>query len=770
MRAAGGRPLGESGMFPGLKGLAQDAVIVTDADHCITALNPAAEALTAWSGAAAAGVPLAALLRPEGGGTTLVDGRCTVHTRDGRVHTAHAITTPIIDSAGRRLGAVTLLNARAQPPCAPAAQPQLDLAAPELGLAIDALGAGMRERAEEVTALMNVIPVALYIAHDADCISVTSNHAAERLLSPPQPTDPAEASPYAHRVFQNGVELGPHEMPIQRAAALGIPTNGAEYEIRFDDGNSKYIYGYATPLFEANGRTRGAVAAFIDVTERRHNENALRESEQRFRVLADNVPVMIWVADHEGNVTYLNKTWRQFTGRHREHMGAGWLEGVHPTDCERVKAEFRRHIDERATFALEMRLRRADGSYAWITDTATPLYLEGGEFAGYIGTCADITLTKLHEQHLEQADRRKDEFIATLAHELRNPLAPIRNALTILRSDDADHHGMRWAREVIERQVTQLVRLVDDLLDVARVACGHLELRRETIPVDSIIHDAIEASRPLLERGRHQLHVSLSAQTPYVHGDRTRLAEILINLLNNAAKYTPDGGEVWVICEHGDSRAVVRVRDNGIGIAPDALPGIFSMFTQLDSSLDRAQGGLGVGLALARKLAQLHDGALDAYSAGPGQGSEFVLTLPAVNAGPAEAPALAGAAVAPAAGALRVLVVDDSEDAAESLAMLLRLNGHAVDTAHEATSALRRLSEFRPEIVILDIELPGMSGYDLAQHIRRLPGGTDLTLIALTGRGRREERAQAFRSGFDHHLTKPVSVEELQQALAAHAH
>ena len=751
----------------------EDAVIVTDRNQCVTALNQAAEVLTGWRCNAAAGAPLSALLGAGAAQAAQPEGRCIVQARDGTLRAVNAVTSPILDPAGRRVGAVTVLSsggAQAAP-----ASGELDFASARVtGAVVDALGAGMRERAEEVAALMNLIPVAIYLAHDPDCHEVTSNRAADELLQPPGSAVDApsaeETHPYAHRVFQNGRELGPHEMPIQRAAAEGVATNGAEYEIRFEDGSCKYIYGYATPLFTGEGRTRGSVAAFVDVTERRRAENALRESEQRFRILADNVPVMIWVAGPDRKLTYVNKTWLEFTGRSlQENTGHNWLECVHPADRERVAQSYESSFGKREPFALELRLRRADGNYRWVMNTATPLYRRHGEFAGYIGSCTDITASKLYEQRLEQADRQKDEFIATLAHELRNPLAPIRNALHILRSGTTDTNGMRWAREVIERQVTQLVRLIDDLLDVARVTCGHLELRREVITIDSIVHDAVEASRPLLESNRHEFHISLPAKPVIIDGDRTRLAEIVINLLNNAAKYTPQGGQVWVVCEPCGEEVALRVRDTGVGIAPEALSGIFKMFTQLDTSLGRAQGGLGVGLALARKLAELHGGRLEASSAGLGLGSEFALWLPVVRQA-AEAAPKARAAAAPdaASGAgQRVLVVDDSEDAAESLAMLLRLNGHTVETANDGMAALQQSLAFAPEVVILDIGLPGMSGYEVAERIRRSPGGAKLTLIALTGWGRNEERAQAFAAGFDHHLTKPVSVEELQQLLAA---
>ncbi|MGE5524770.1 MAG: PAS domain S-box protein, partial [Rhodospirillaceae bacterium] len=472
---------------PPVVSLSDDAVIVTDAELRITALNRAAESLTGWRAANATGCALATVLGAPGAVAAPPEGRYVVRARDGAVHITHAMSTPIRDGAGRHLGAVTVLSAGERRQRTPRIDPEFDLSAPEIELAIDALGTGIRERAEEVAALMNVIPVAIYLAHDANCTAVTSNRAAETLLA----SDSDRYTPYPHRVFHDGRELGPHEMPIQRAAGQGIPTDGEEYEIRFEDGHSKYIYGYAKPLFDKNGRTRGSVAAFIDVTERRRHEDALRESEQRFRILADNVPVMIWVADRDGTPTYFNKAWREFTGRDASDMDASnWIDCVHPSDGERVKAEFGAAFERREPFTVELRLRAADGGFRWMVNRATPLYRDGGAFSGYIGTCTDITESKLHEQRLELADRQKDEFIATLAHELRNPLAPIRSAVDILGSTTTDRNGIRWAREVIERQVTQLVRLVDDLLDVARAACGHLELRRETVSIDRVVHEA----------------------------------------------------------------------------------------------------------------------------------------------------------------------------------------------------------------------------------------------------------------------------------------
>ncbi|HSQ03302.1 MAG TPA: PAS domain S-box protein [Burkholderiales bacterium] len=630
----------------------------------------------------------------------------------------------------------------------------------------------LRAPPEDLEALLNLIPVPIYLAHDPECRQMTTNRAAVDLLEPPpqKPADPEEEPhPYAHRVFHLGRELGPHEMPIQRAAAEGIETRGEEYEIVFEDYSVKHIFGYASPLYAADGSIRGSLATFIDITRRKRAENALRESEERFRLLADSAPVMIWVADNDGRHTYFNRTWLEFTGRSlAQEIETEPMSAVHVDDQAQVRAHYRSHFERREKFSMEYRMRRHDGVHRWVLNVGSPRHDANGEFVGYIGTCTDISNNKLYEQRLEQADRQKDEFIATLAHELRNPLAPIRNALHILGSDAVDAAGAQWAREVMERQVKQLVRLVDDLLDVARITRGHIELRRELTTVDSIINDAVEASRPLMEEGKHWLDVSIPGTPVSVNADHTRATEIIINLLNNAAKYTPRGGHIWIDCEVRTDEVAISVSDNGIGIEAKSLPRIFQMFTQLDHSLERAQGGLGVGLALARKLAELHGGRLEAASAGRGCGSRFTLSLPTAIDAKAAAP-LSPQGASDDVSPRRILVVDDNVDAAESLVRLLELMGHQVHTAHDGVSALKMLDAVQPDIVFLDIGLPGMNGYDLPQRVRQLPTSGHITLIALTGRGEEQERAHAFAAGFDDHLTKPVALETLRETLKRRA-
>ncbi len=369
-------------------------------------------------------------------------------------------------------------------------------------------------------------------------------------------------------------------------------------------------------------------------------------------------------------------------------------------------------------------------------------------------------------RELRDADRRKDEFLATLAHELRNPLAPIRNALQLLRMPGASVAVADDARLMMERQLQQMVRLVDDLLDVSRITRNRLELRRERIEFAAVIQSAIETSRPLIEQGRHKLTVHLPTDGVYLDGDAVRLAQVFSNLLNNSAKYTEPGGDISLTAQVDDGQVVVRVADTGIGIPAESLPQVFEMFSQVERNLNRAQGGLGIGLTLVRRLVEMHGGSVEAHSAGPEKGSEFVVRLPTVAPAPAEAaprdePAPAAEAAAPS----RVLVVDDNLDAAKSLAALLKMQGHEVRVAYDGRSALELAAGFLPQFVLLDIGMPGMDGYEVARRLRTIPNLQRARLAALTGWGQPEDRRRSAEAGFDYHLVKPVEPQRLQELL-----
>ncbi len=378
---------------------------------------------------------------------------------------------------------------------------------------------------------------------------------------------------------------------------------------------------------------------------------------------------------------------------------------------------------------------------------------------------ADLIERKQGEEALREADRRKDTFLATLAHELRNPLAPVRNAVQILRLKGATGPELQWAQEVIDRQVHQMTRLVDDLLDISRITRDKLELRKEWIDLAKVLHSAVETSRPFIEECRHELIVELPAQMIVVDADPIRLAQVFANLLNNAAKYSDINGRIVLSARREDGKAVVSVRDGGIGIAPDMQPRVFDLFSQAESSMERGRGGLGVGLMIVKRLAEMHGGSVTVFSEGLGKGSEFVVRLPVVTSG-LTAPRKSDETMAMAPVPRRVLVVDDNRDSAVSLGKVLSMLGYDIRTANDGLAGLEAAAAFRPEVAVLDIGMPRMSGYDLARNVRRQAWGKDMLLIAVTGWGQAEDRQRTAEAGFDHHLIKPVDPAELARLLA----
>lgn len=374
---------------------------------------------------------------------------------------------------------------------------------------------------------------------------------------------------------------------------------------------------------------------------------------------------------------------------------------------------------------------------------------------------------KIHEaETLKEADRRKNEFLATLAHELRNPLAPIRNAVELLDDSPQDSGAARMAQAMIRRQVGHMVHLIDDLLDVSRIAKGKLQLRREPVELAAIIESAIEESRPMIDAAKHRLTIVLPAERIVLDADATRLSQVFSNLLTNAAKYTDRGGEIRLCAEREDGEIVISIRDSGIGIEAGQLTRIFDMFSQAEPALARSQGGLGIGLSLVKTLVELHGGSIVAASDGPGRGSEFRVRLPVLVVAPQQTTASAAGERKPEASPKqRLLVVDDNVDAAMSLSILLRRMGHDVCTAYDGLEAVQAAAAFRSDVVLLDIGLPKMNGYEAAREIRRQPGGDCVTLIALTGWGQEEDKRRAVEAGFDHHITKPVDVRALGQLL-----
>ncbi|MGE0761441.1 MAG: MASE1 domain-containing protein [Pirellulaceae bacterium] len=496
---------------------------------------------------------------------------------------------------------------------------------------------------------------------------------------------------------------------------------------------------------------------------------SLTQSEDRFRRATRAVSGVIWEWDMRTGHVYRSEGLYDLIGVRPEEVPptrTWWLERIHPDDRARLMVGADKLLAEAVQFAGDYRLRHEDGRWIDVWERGLIEREPGGNAVRLVGFTADITDRKRAEELLREADRHKDEFLAMLAHELRNPLAPMRNAVQVLTIKASGEPDLQWAGEVLDRQVHAMSRLVDDLMDVSRVNQGKVILQRSQVELSQVLRGAIETSRPLIEQMEHKLLVSLPSHPIRIDGDLTRLTQVFINLLNNAAKYMERGGRIDVRAEYRDEEVAVSVRDMGIGIAPAKLPTIFDMFAQVPGSLERAQGGLGIGLCLAQRLIELHGGRIEAHSDGVGHGSEFVVRLPAVAQPPSDESPSPREPVSRVSN-LRVLVVDDNHDSAESAAMLLRMTGNDVRLAHDGEAALAVAEQFRPQVVLCDIGLPRRNGYDVCRHIRQQPWGADMVLVAVTGWGQDGDRQNSSDAGFDHHLVKPVDPQALLKLLTA---
>ena len=523
-------------------------------------------------------------------------------------------------------------------------------------------------------------------------------------------------------------------------------------------------------IHRREGRPIRMIGSMLDLTERLAAEEALRESESFYRQTLESIPGMTFTNTPDGGCDYVSEQWVELTGVPAgEQLGEGWVKLLHPDDRDRVFAAWRAAVEGREEYNLEYRVRRRDGEYEWLKVRGRAIREKGGQIVRWFGTAISIQNLKEAEEALREADRRKDEFLAMLAHELRNPLAPILNAVQLLRLLGLRGPRLDGARDMIERQVSHLVRLVDDLLDVSRVSRGKIQLQKGPLDLRAVVRLAVETSRPLIEARRHRLAMSSPSEPVPVDGDATRLAQVVSNLLNNAAKYTDEGGRIDLAVERageGDgAEAVLRVRDSGRGIDPAALANLFELFYQVDRNLDRSEGGLGIGLSLVKSLVEMHGGRVEAHSEGRGKGSEFVVRLPRLPDEPTASRPDAPPDVAGAEPRKRILIVDDNLDSAESMAMLLELEGHEVRMAHDGQEAVEIALRERPMVVLLDIGLPRMDGYQACRAMRE-GGLKDALLVAMTGYGQEEDRRQSQEAGFDAHLVKPVDLAAIRDLLA----
>ncbi|HYF19065.1 MAG TPA: ATP-binding protein, partial [Ramlibacter sp.] len=510
------------------------------------------------------------------------------------------------------------------------------------------------------------------------------------------------------------------------------------------------------------------VVAQTDITAMAAAQQALQEHAAMFQSLADNIAQMAWMTDATGYITWYNRRWFEYTGTTLEQMkGWGWQWVHHPEHVARVLSKFRRHIASGEPWEDTFPLRSSTGEYRWFLSRAFPLRDHAGRIVSWFGTNTDVTAHRQAEEALREADRRKDEFIAVLAHELRNPLAPVRNAVEILKRVGAQEPRMERARDIIGRQVTHMARLIDDLLDVSRIARGKLTLRKEPCDIASIVCQTAEDYRASLEAAGQQLVLNGCDGPVWVEGDPVRLAQMLGNLLTNAARFNQEPGTVTVDTELDPTRHQVRivVSDTGMGMDEELLGRLFDPFAQATQDIARSKGGLGLGLALTRGLAELHGGGVMAESEGLGRGSRFTLLLPLARTG---RPDRASEDREDEGESLRILVIEDNQDAAATLGELLQLGGHQVELAYDGQGGIDKAREMQPDVVISDIGLPGrVSGYDVGRTLREDPQLESVYLIALSGYADATARRRCTEAGFDAHLAKPPDIGALEQALAA---
>jgi PAS domain S-box-containing protein len=756
--------------------------------------------------------------------------------------------------------------------------------------------------------------------------------------------DEAEGQPL-ERVFNivNENTRNTVENPALRALREGHYVGLANHTVLIaKDGRERPIDDCAAPIRFGQERAIGAVLVFRDVTMRRQTETELRDSERRFRQLADSMPQIVWAARPDGTIDYLNERWYEFTGFPRDQFEAEGLGAIlHPDDRQSALDTYFRCIKDESPYEIEYRFKdRKAGDYRWFLGRAVPARNDQGKVVRWFGTCTDIDETKRSEEKsnflseasaqlaelndpnstlqkvaavavptfadwctvdvldgdgtvrrlaikhtdpskvhlaeelikrypprpdakrglrhvlatgkaemmeeipdalllegaqdsehlrllqelglksyicmpmlyrgrtlgalsfvmaesgrrftsadlrlaeqlaqraavaienanlyrvLREEDRRKTEFLAVLAHELRNPLAPIRNGLQVMKLAGDNPKQREQARTMMERQLQHLVRLVDDLLDLNRISRGMTELRKERIPLTAVVTSALETCEPIIKQQNDELTVTLPDEPLYVEADKTRLAQVISNLVSNAVKYSDSGSRIWLTVQREANKAIIRVKDVGVGIPAHLLPKVFDMFMQVDRSLEKTQGGLGIGLTIVKRLVEMHGGTVEARSEGPGKGSEFIIRLPIIQ--PPAQERTGGGERQPfrQMARYRILVADDNVDSASSLAMVLTLLGHEVRTAHDGLEAVEAAAAFRPDAILLDIGMPKLNGYDACRRIREQPWGKDAAIFALTGWGQEEDKRRSQEAGFSDHLVKPVELAALEKLLS----
>lgn len=625
--------------------------------------------------------------------------------------------------------------------------------------------------------VIDALPVAIYTT-DAEG-SITHANPASIRLTGREPSPDTDRWSVSWKLFMaDGTPLPNDKCPMAVALKEGRVLHGGEYLVERPDGTRRWFCPYPTPIRDADGEVIGGINMLVDITERKEMEEERREEDLRYRSLVEQVKdYAIFRTDPRGIATTWNEGVRRlfgfdeqdFIGKDVAHLiftKEDVLKGV--PELELVQAA------QVGQVSNDRWMRRKDGSRFYAMGVTSALRDDDGVLVGYTKVKRDQTTQKRLEDDLRQssaelseADRRKNEFLATLAHELRNPLAPMQNALRVMKLSNDDADAVRAASGLLERQVDHMVRLVDDLLDVSRISRGTITLRRERTNLASIIETVVETARPHFDGVDQEVSLALPSHPVYVNGDPVRLSQVVGNLLNNACKFTGEDGRIALTLESDGRQAILTVQDSGIGISAEHLTRVFDLFTQVDTSLERSAGGLGIGLALVKNMVEQHGGTVTAASDGAGRGSRFVVRLPimtgALESAISETP---DGGTSPVATVLRILVADDNLDSAESLSILLKLDGHEIHTAADGVEAVEAAEKLRPHVVILDIGMPRLNGFEACRAIRKQPWGESILLVALSGWAQDEDRRKSKEAGFNAHLVKPLQHEALLKLLA----
>jgi PAS domain S-box-containing protein len=624
--------------------------------------------------------------------------------------------------------------------------------------------AEVEKRAAELDATFSSLATGLIVYNMAGR-ATRMNNTAQELLSAELFTNSTVEE--RHRVVQWETEDGKpfplEEIPVARALR-GETVHNVVIAAPFPD-HKLWISASAAPIRTPDGQMLGVVASFVDITEHKRAEAALRASERLYRAIGESIDYGVWVCARDGRNTYASQSFLDLVGLTQEQCSSfGWGDVLHPNDAERTIAAWKECVRTGGFWDIEHHFRGVDGKWHPILARGVPVKDEQGEITCWAGINLDISALKKTEEALREADQRKNEFLAMLSHELRNPLAPIRHSTYILERAVPGGEQSRRAVAVIERQAGQLTRLVDDLLDVTRITRNKIQLQRETLELNDLARHTIEDQRSLFDRAEVRIEFNPAPVPVFVDVDRNRVAQIIGNLLQNAAKFTGRGGatRITITTEEAEKRAVIQIADTGVGMTPEMLSRLFQPFSQADSTLDRSKGGLGLGLALAKGLAELHGGGVTANSAGLGQGAEFVVRLPLAM----EKPAAAQPSASATKSRRRVLVIEDNIDAADSLRDLLAFGEHEIEVAYNGPDGIAKARKFRPEVVLCDIGLPGLDGYEVARAFRADATLNGAFLVALTGYALPEDLERAQAAGFARHLAKPPSLEKLGEILS----